>query len=154
VVNSLFTLFPSVFVGCSLSDEDLEPLKFLTAVLGTNVTKHFAILEQPTEAMELLGDGKLKRAMTALFTHVADVSPVRCALSTARSVAVRLRLERKFRIAAVFYPASDNHQALSPMRLPLRAGDRRFSGQTILQSMDSARMNGAFLRPEQGFSCS
>lgn len=45
--SSIFQTCRCVFIGCGLSSEDLGPLRLVTAVMGSDAPKHFAILEQP-----------------------------------------------------------------------------------------------------------
>ena len=78
----VFTVSCGVFIGCGLAEEDLGPLRYLTATLGGGAEpKHFAIMEQPAAKDE---------------------------------AALQVRLRSRYRIEPVFYPQSENHQAILP----------------------------------------
>lgn len=109
---NIFTLYPCVFIGCGLADDDLGPLRFLTAVLGGgSETKHFAIMQQPRAEDE---------------------------------AALRLKLAKLYRIEPVFYPISDDHQAILPFMQQLLADveERRqqitFDGNSAVEEVLTA----------------
>ncbi len=49
---TIFTVCRCVFIGCGMNESDLEPLRFVAAVLGEGEPKHFALLEQPAAGEE------------------------------------------------------------------------------------------------------